>query len=211
MNSGGGSWYPPTVDQATGTVYWGTGNPGPYPGTPQYPNGSSWPGANLYTDSTLALSLATGKLLWYHQENAHDILDHDFMLTMLVGAGSGQGAHPLVVGTGKAGVVVGMDPTTGKVAWSAPVGRARLHDYTHRPAARDHPGPPRDLRRGAHPAGRCSGAPSTWPPSTPRRRWLPRGLTGFYTGGRYRAGCRSRWSPSTRPTVTFDGTPTVAG
>ena len=127
VNSGGGSWYPPTVDQATGTVYWGTGNPGPYPGTPQYPNGSSRPGANLYTDSTLALSLATGKLLWYHQENAHDILDHDFMLTMLVGAGSGQGAHPLVVGTGKAGVVVGMDPTTGKVAWSTPVG-AHAHD-----------------------------------------------------------------------------------
>ena len=122
VNSGGGSWYPPSVDAATGTVYWGTGNPSPYPGTAQYPNGSSRPGANLYSDSTLALSLATGKLLWYHQETAHDLFDHDFMLTMLVQVGSGSGAHQLVVGTGKAGVVVGMNPTTGKVVWSTPVG-----------------------------------------------------------------------------------------
>ena len=37
VNSGGGSWYPPSVDAATGTVYWGTGNPGPYPGTAAVP------------------------------------------------------------------------------------------------------------------------------------------------------------------------------
>jgi outer membrane protein assembly factor BamB len=122
VNSGGGSWYPPSVDVATGTVYWGTGNPAPFPGTPAYPNGSSRPGANLYTDSTLALSLATGKLLWYHQETPHDLFDHDFEHTMVVTAGSGSGARQVVVGSGKSGEVVGMDPTTGKVEWSTPVG-----------------------------------------------------------------------------------------
>ena len=123
VNSGGGSWYPPSVDTATGTVYWGTGNPGPYPGTARYPNGSSRPGANLYTDSTLALSLATGKLLWYHQEVPHDLFDHDFQHTMLVSVGTGSGSHQVLVGAGKGGQVVGMDPTTGAVLWTTLVGR----------------------------------------------------------------------------------------
>ncbi len=122
VNSGGGAWYPPSIDTATGTVYWGVGNPAPFPGTAQYPNGSSRPGPNLYTDSTLAISLATGKLLWYHQAIAHDLFDHDFMHTMLVTVGTGSSAHQLVVGTGKGGEVVGMDPTTGAVQWTTLVG-----------------------------------------------------------------------------------------
>jgi len=47
VNSGGGAWYPPAVDTASGTTYWGIGNPAPFPGTPDYPNGSSRPGPNL--------------------------------------------------------------------------------------------------------------------------------------------------------------------
>ena len=56
VNSGGGAWYPPAIDPGTGMTYWGTGNPAPFPGTEQYPNGSSRPGPNLYTDSELALT-----------------------------------------------------------------------------------------------------------------------------------------------------------
>lgn len=44
VNSGGGAWYPPAIDPSTGTTYWGIGNPGPFPGTKRYPNGSSRPG-----------------------------------------------------------------------------------------------------------------------------------------------------------------------
>ena len=84
VNSGGGAWYPPSVDVAANRVYWGTANPAPFPGTPQYPNGTSRPGPNLYTDSTVALSLRTGKLIWYHQATAHDIFDRDFVHTMIV-------------------------------------------------------------------------------------------------------------------------------
>ena len=84
VNSGGGSWYPPAIDTRTGVVYWGVANPAPFVGTPQYPNGSSRPGANLYTDSMVALSARTGKTLWYHQAGPHDLYDRDQVQAMLV-------------------------------------------------------------------------------------------------------------------------------
>jgi alcohol dehydrogenase (cytochrome c) len=69
---GGGTIYmPPTVDAATGTVYVGTGNPAPVI------VGDKRPGKNLYTDSILAIDADTGKLKWYHQEEAHDLWDYD--------------------------------------------------------------------------------------------------------------------------------------
>jgi PQQ-dependent dehydrogenase (methanol/ethanol family) len=69
---GGGTIYmPPTVDPATNTVYVGTGNPAPVL------VGAKRPGKNLYTDSILALDADTGKLKWYHQEEAHDLWDYD--------------------------------------------------------------------------------------------------------------------------------------
>jgi alcohol dehydrogenase (cytochrome c) len=69
---GGGTIYmPPTVDVETGTVYVGTGNPAPVL------VGDKRPGKNLYTDSIIALDADTGKLKWYHQEEAHDLWDYD--------------------------------------------------------------------------------------------------------------------------------------
>ena len=57
VNSGGGAWYPPSIDVQRGVVYWGIANPAPFPGTPEFPNGSSRPGPNLYTDSAVALEV----------------------------------------------------------------------------------------------------------------------------------------------------------
>jgi PQQ-dependent dehydrogenase (methanol/ethanol family) len=69
---GGGTIYmPPTIDTATNTVYVGTGNPAPVL------VGAKRPGKNLYTDSILALDASTGKLKWFHQEQAHDLWDYD--------------------------------------------------------------------------------------------------------------------------------------
>ena len=47
LNSGGGLWYPPSVD-SQGRVFLGVANPAPFPNTPKSPNGSSRPGPNLY-------------------------------------------------------------------------------------------------------------------------------------------------------------------
>ncbi len=87
VNSGGGAWYPPAIDARTGVLYWGVANPAPFVGTTRYPNGSSRPGANLYTDSMVALSARTGGLLWYHQAFPHDLYDRDEVHAMLVPVG----------------------------------------------------------------------------------------------------------------------------
>src|SRR4029077_17545922 len=54
VNSGGGLWYTPAFD-GQGAMYIGTANPAPFPGTDQFPWGSSRPGPNLYTDSIVKL------------------------------------------------------------------------------------------------------------------------------------------------------------
>lgn len=120
VNSGGGAWYPPAVDEPANRVYWGTANPAPFPGTPQFPNGSSRPGSNLYTDSTVALNLRTGHLEWYHQATSHDIFDRDFVHTMIVNVPHSE--RQVVVGTGKSGLVVGLNPLTGRLLWHTLVG-----------------------------------------------------------------------------------------
>src|SRR4051794_24679369 len=121
VNSGGGAWYPPAIDESTGMSYWGTGNPAPWPGVPGQPNGSSRPGNNLYTSSIVALDHSTGKLEWYDQVRPHDLFDLDFQSSpILLGANGSQPAE--VVGSGKAGIVAAYDPDTGKQLWSTPVG-----------------------------------------------------------------------------------------
>ena len=66
INSGGGVWYTPAFDEQ-GFMYFGTGNPAPFPSAPGFPWGSSRPGPNLYTDSLIKMNAATGKLQWYYQ------------------------------------------------------------------------------------------------------------------------------------------------
>ncbi len=129
VNSGGGAWYPPSIDPTLGLVYWGVANPAPFPGTPEFPNGSSRPGPNLYTDSTVALDVHTGALRWYHQVVPHDLFDRDLVHTMVARPTSGS-HHEVVVATGKGGLVVGLDPGTGKKLWSTPVGTHQNDDLT---------------------------------------------------------------------------------
>jgi len=123
-NNGGGAWYPPAVDAASRTVYWGTSNPWPSPGTAGYPAGASRPGDNLYTDSAIALDADTGTMRWYRQVFPHDIWDRDMVLTQLVDVPSG---GRVLVHTGKGGRVIGLDPTTGTLKWDTSVG---LHENT---------------------------------------------------------------------------------
>jgi glucose dehydrogenase len=119
INSGGGAWFPPAVDVERGLVYWGVANPAPFAGTKEFPKGSSRPGPNLYTNSVVALHVSTGKLAWYHQGVPHDLFDHDLHLTAIATRGRGT---PSVIGTGKLGRVLALDPDTGKLQTDTPVG-----------------------------------------------------------------------------------------
>lgn len=113
VNSGGGSWFPPSIDIDTGRVFWAIANPAPFPGTPDFPNGSSRLGDNLYTDSTLALDARTGAYQWHHQTIQHDLFDRDLLHTML---GEVAGV-PIVVSTGKEGRVWANRRDDGEVLW----------------------------------------------------------------------------------------------
>jgi glucose dehydrogenase len=124
VNAGGGLWYPPSFD-GKGSMYIGTGNPGPLPGTPKYPWGSSRPGANLYADSMVKLDEKTGKMDWYYQQTPHNIYDWDFQDSpVLVNAGGKE----LAIGAGKSGVVVALDVKSGKPVWKRVVGTHNGHD-----------------------------------------------------------------------------------
>lgn len=123
VNSGGGAWYPPALDTRTGTTYWGIGNAAPCPGTPQYPNGSSRPGPNLYTDSELALTRA-GQLQWYQQVKPHGLFDEDFEASPILTTATVKGVQKnVVIGAGKLGYVVAFDAQTGQPLWKTAVGQ----------------------------------------------------------------------------------------
>jgi glucose dehydrogenase len=128
INGGGGAWYPPTVDEERGITYWGIGNPVPWPGTADFPLGSSRPGPNLYTNSVVSLDARSGGLHWYHQEAPHDLFDLDFQNPPIIATASPGGVkRRLVIGSGKTGTVVALDPKDGgKVVWRTAVGR---HEY----------------------------------------------------------------------------------
>lgn len=122
LNSGGGVWYPPTIDTKRSIAYFGTGNPYPFPGAKGYPNGSSRPGANRWTDSMVALDIKTGKLAWGHQAIPHDIFDRDNMIAARVDVEIGGKERSLAISSGKLGVIYALDADTGAEVWKTPVG-----------------------------------------------------------------------------------------
>ncbi len=118
---GGGLWNPVSID-ADGRLYAGNSNPGPWGGTPERPNGASFPGPALYTDSLLVLDAQSGRLRWYDQVTPHDVRDYDFQATPILAR---EGGSDLVFGAGKAGVVIAWDRRTHRRVWSARVGLHR--------------------------------------------------------------------------------------
>ncbi len=79
---GGGSWQAGTVDYENNQIFMGTGNPNPdydFCGADcRDPKAKAIrAGDNLYTSSTIALSLDSGKLNWYFQEAPSDPYDYD--------------------------------------------------------------------------------------------------------------------------------------
>ena len=70
--TGGGALYVTgSYDPQTNLSYWGTGNP-----APRY-DSAYRPGDNLFTESTVAIDAATGKMAWYFQYTANDNRDYD--------------------------------------------------------------------------------------------------------------------------------------
>lgn len=124
INSGGGLWYTPAFD-GKGSMYFGVGNAGPFPGTAKFPWGSSRPGPNLYTNSIVKMNAKTGKMDWYWQQLPHAVYDWDFQGPPIL---TKAGGKELVLAAGKSGIVVALDAKTGKPVWQRAVGKHNGHD-----------------------------------------------------------------------------------
>jgi outer membrane protein assembly factor BamB len=123
INSGGGLWYPPAVDNQ-GRVFISIANPAPLYGTPKFPNGSSRPGPDLYTSSLVALDGQTGKLLWYRQAIPHDVRDYDLMIPGIIATVPIQGVQTeVVLVAGKMGKVYAYRADNGRRLWTLSVGK----------------------------------------------------------------------------------------
>lgn len=119
----GGAWETPLVG-TDGSVTYGTGNP-----YQRATDAIHHPARQLYTDSDVNLTAATGKLRWYYQGVPNDFLDWD-MQTSPIAASTG--GVPVVIGSGKMGYVYEMNATTGKLVWKTPVGKHNGHNNVGR-------------------------------------------------------------------------------
>jgi outer membrane protein assembly factor BamB len=123
VNSGGGLWYPPAVDNQ-GRVFISVANPAPLYGTPKFPNGSSRPGPDLYTNSLVALDGQTGKLLWFRQAIPHDVRDYDLMIPAIITTLPIQGIQTeVVMVAGKMGKAYAYRADNGRRLWTLSVGK----------------------------------------------------------------------------------------
>lgn len=121
---GGGSvWTPLSLDVENGELMVAVTNP-----SPDLP-ANLRPGANLYTNSAVALDVRTGKLLWYKQIIPND--SHDWDLTQVSPLfRTTVDGHPvsLVATVGKDGVLRTVDRATHDIVYATPVTTVTDHD-----------------------------------------------------------------------------------
>ena len=109
---GGGAWLTGSYDQATDTLFWGVGNPGPWLATLR-------PGSNLYTDSVIALNPETGAIKWSFQYTPHDTWDYDGTNETVLTDVNYQGtAHKAIVSASRNGWFYAIDRVSGKLIYA---------------------------------------------------------------------------------------------
>ena len=107
---GAGVWMTGAYDPELNLTYWGTGNPLPSA------NGAARLGANLYSDSVVALDADRGTLKWHFQFSPHDEKDRDEsrvpVLTDIEWSGR---RRKVMLWAGKAGLMHVLDRVTGEL------------------------------------------------------------------------------------------------
>jgi len=77
-HGGGAAWLVGSYDPQLNLVYYGTSNAAPWGASERGPDKSDYGKfVNLYTASTLALDVDTGKIVWYYQTTPYDTWDYD--------------------------------------------------------------------------------------------------------------------------------------
>ncbi|MEE9533304.1 MAG: PQQ-dependent dehydrogenase, methanol/ethanol family, partial [Acidimicrobiia bacterium] len=109
---GGSTWVTGSYDPELNIVVWGTANPGP-----DWDNAYR-PGDNLWTDSTIALDVDTGKFLWGFQHTPNDPYDYDSIAenTFVDGNINGQYVRA-TLHANRNGFAYALDRSNGKFLW----------------------------------------------------------------------------------------------
>jgi alcohol dehydrogenase (cytochrome c) len=106
---GGPTWLTGTYDPDLDLVYWPIGNPGPDI------DGSVRAGDNLFTDSVVALDLATGQRKWHYQFTPGDTHDWDSTEDMILVDRQFRGQNrKLLLHADRNGIFYVLDRTNGK-------------------------------------------------------------------------------------------------
>jgi alcohol dehydrogenase (cytochrome c) len=118
---GGSAWVAGSYDPETDTIYHGVGQPYPWiaemRGTT--PKKEGFDNSALYTDSTLAIEPATGRLKWHFQHLANDTLDLDYAYErILVDLPVNGQTRKAVVTAGKLAIVEALDRVSGQFLWA---------------------------------------------------------------------------------------------
>jgi len=104
------SWGQYAIDNATGMMYFGTGEAGPF----EYYNPAVRPGLDLYSSSEIAVNVTAGKVVWWFQMVPHGLSDWDASWNTILGTVNGTQA---VFKATKAGILFAMNAKTGAPLW----------------------------------------------------------------------------------------------
>jgi alcohol dehydrogenase (cytochrome c) len=110
-HAGGALWTAPSYDTEKDLLYVPGGNP-----APDFYDDAR-PGANLYTNSIIALNGKTGRMAWYNQFIPHDVDDYDVIHVNPIFQANGR---PAIASTGKDGVLRVLDRDSHKILYSVP-------------------------------------------------------------------------------------------
>ena len=110
-NAGGALWTAMSYDTEKNLLYVPGGNP-----APDFYDDAR-PGANLYTNSIIALDGKTGRLAWYNQFIPHDVDDYDVIHVNPIFKSNSRTA---IAATGKDGMLRVLDRDTHKILYSVP-------------------------------------------------------------------------------------------
>src|SRR5258708_23226402 len=103
------------------SVYAGIGNP-----YRSLQEAQGTPSRQLYTDSIVKLSQATGKREWYYQAIPDDFHDWDLQISPIYTTTAT--GRPVVLAAGKGGFVFAFDAASGQLLWKTAVGIHNGHD-----------------------------------------------------------------------------------
>lgn len=123
QHGGGSFWTPVAIDRKKGVLFIPSGNPAPdfY--------GESRPGADIGTDTAIALDVKSGKVLWSRQFVAHDTHDWDLSQTSpLVQVQIKGTLRDILIVSGKDGRIRGVDRNSSEVLYDTAVSKQENAD-----------------------------------------------------------------------------------